>query len=703
MADFDGKERQLVLQALYDNLPYEIHVWRLHHDKDGITNGWNLVHANPSALQVWGKSLSEVVGKSNEELFPQSNSTALFLPLINRMFSSELPQEWEEFFPDTHQILRMTSIPLGETFISVGADVSDYRHIESALAKKVTELNNAARRLRIATEAAEIGIWEYDIEADTYFWDDNMYRIYGFRPTTDKKPIDIWSQCVEQQHRDQTLKALSDVSTVGGLFKADFSITKRDTGQRRHIAGQGIADYDKDGNIANVIGVNIDVTDRKEAEKKVERLAYFDPLTELPNRSLIEDRLKQAIARSGRTHTKCGVLFIDLDDFKLINDTGGHALGDEVLFSVARRFEQIVRDDDTVGRFGGDEFVVILNNLPQDPLSAAKLAGDFGKRLAETIELPMQLSSGDYVARASIGISVVQGPGQDSNDALRQADLAMYRAKESGRNTVRFFDPDMESDVLERVGLERDLESAIELSQLELHYQPQVEDDGRVRGAEALLRWAHPQHGYISPVIFIPIAERSGQIHKLGRWVLRQALADLANRLGVHVDDSFVISVNVSAVEICDSDFHQSFSADVLSSGIDPSRIMLELTESVLGRVGADVTENMIRLKELGIKFALDDFGTGYSSLTRLKELPINELKIDQSFVRDITQDSDSRAIARSVVALGESMELSVIAEGVETLEEQQALKAMGCSLYQGYFFSRPLDADAFVEFLQQS
>jgi len=691
-----------VFKALYDNVPFEIHVWELVRDPGGAITGWRLKDANPRALKAWGRPLSEVIGCSNEELFPNSRSTELFLPVVERIFESGRSREWEEFVSDTGQMLQMVSIPVDELFISCGMDVSAVRDVEAELLTKSSELDESTRRLQIATEAARIGIWEYDLESASVLWDKSMYAIYGVPPSEEKMPYDVWANGIHEEDAARAAHELESAIASRRQFESRFRVVRQDNSEIRHIYAHASIECNEQGQPVRLIGVNIDESERLDAEDKIQKLAYYDTLTGLPNRALMTDRLEQAIKRSSGAKSRGAVVFIDLDNFKYINDCFGHGFGDEVLATLAPRIKQLVSRDDTLGRFGGDEFVIILNSLPDHEMSAAKACEKVALKVAAAIAEPIELSSGRQLTTASIGISIFGGFDITADEALRQADLAMYRAKSSGRNAIRFFDETMQKDVVERVALEQDLENALEHGGLAVHYQAQVDRDGNVLGAEALLRWCHPKHGYVPPNHFIPLAEETGQINKLGRWVLRTVLGDLKGKLQAHADDDFRVAINVSAHQFYDPDFQKEFRADVLSSGISPSKIMIELTESALVRSESQVADKMESLKRIGIQFSLDDFGTGYSSLTRLKQLPINELKIDQSFVRDIETDGDNQAIARSVIALATSMGISVIAEGVESEKSQAVLEDMGCYLYQGYLYGRPIAVDEFAEFLQQ-
>lgn len=384
-----------------------------------------------------------------------------------------------------------------------------------------------------------------------------------------------------------------------------------------------------------------------------------------------------------------------------MNDTAGHAVGDELLVALSSRIKTVIRGGDTFGRFGGDEFFIILNNLSERESIAARSAKEFSLRLIDLIKEPLELSTGVYSATASFGITLLKDDSEP-NDVLRQADLAMYKAKDSGRNMAHFFDPEMQKMIVERVELERDLVHGIDNNDFEIFYQLQVSDSGEYKGAEALLRWKHPTRGYISPAVFIPIAEDSGFIRKLGRWVFRKVCDDLKGVIGSRVQDTFVLSINVSALQIYDEDFVKMIRTDIEESQVSPSQIKLELTESALFKQSDLSLQVMLKLKETNIKLSLDDFGTGYSSLTRLKELPIDELKIDQSFVRDILSDADSAAIAKSVIALADSLGLEVIAEGVECSGQRDMLRGMGCRAYQGFYYSKPLPIDAFVALIER-
>ncbi len=690
-----------LLVALYEQAPLEVHIWKLRYGGSGQIVGWTLAHANSRALEAWGRSLDQVVGKTNEELFPDSDSTKLFLPIVERIVSTGEPYEWEEGIPDTYQILRMTSIPVDGHFISCGMDVGTYRSVEAQLSSKSVALDHSMRCLKIATESAQIGIWEYDLDNGTLIWDKSMYSIYGVEPMEGLLPYEVWQSGVHPDDIDEATRDLKTAVETSRMFKSDFRIVRKDTGEVRYIAAQAVVEKDRRRKTTRMIGVNIDRTERRQAELKVEHLAYFDTLTDLPNRSSIELSITRAIGRSERSGKSGALILVDLDNFKQVNDSVGHKLGDELLIVLSQRLGSLVSSPDTVGRFGGDEFALILNDLDVDPTAAIEAAERFGEMVRDRIREPMQLTAGKFLTSASLGITLFQDSTLEPADLLRQAELAMYQAKASGRGTMQIFDVNLERDFIQRVALERDLGPAIENGELDVHYQPQFDAEGMIRGVEALVRFNHPDYGPIPPEKLIRIAEESGQIRALGLWVVRTALEDLRERFDPIAADRFRISVNVSALQFYDPDFTEKLQSEVDSSGVDASRLTIELTESALNDLESGIAEKMMSLQALGMQFALDDFGTGYSSLTRLKHLPIDELKIDQSFVRDITSNASSRAIASSVITLSDAMGINVVAEGVETEAHRQALQEMGCQLYQGYLFSRPIGADALVEMLR--
>jgi len=449
-----------------------------------------------------------------------------------------------------------------------------------------------------------------------------------------------------------------------------------------------------------------DITARTQAEELVRRMAYYDPLTRLANRELLKDRLVQSMKAGQRSGNHGALIFLDLDNFKSLNDTRGHAAGDLLLIEVAQRLLACVRQIDSVARFGGDEFVVLLNDLPSDRGQARVQAGLVAEKIRGMLDTPyaLLLSTGEgsatqeliHSCTASLGVVLFLGQESSAEEVIKWADLAMYKAKDAGRNALCFFDSLMQIENIAHVVLEEDLREAILKKQFLVYYQAQVDGKGEITGVEALLRWPHPVRGWVAPCEFIAKAEKTGLILPLGLWVLETACTQLvrwALRAGA---ERWTIAVNVTARQFHQADFVEQVLEVIARTGAHSNRLRLELTESVLIADVESVISKMITLKEQGVSFSLDDFGTGYSSLSSLKRLPLDELKIGQNFVRDILVDPDDAAIAGMVVALTESMGLTVIAEGVETEAQRDFLAGLGCHNYQGFLFSEALPVQAF-------
>lgn len=440
---------------------------------------------------------------------------------------------------------------------------------------------------------------------------------------------------------------------------------------------------------------------RAQDQEQIYNLAFFDPLTRLPNRRMLLDRLKLIVGQSSRSGQLGALLFIDLDHFKLLNDTRGHHVGDQLLVQVAERIGSMIRSTDLAARLGGDEFVVVFDNLGTDIEKAALEAKARAEQLHELINLPYPLQQSVYHCTISIGVNLFNASNTSIDDLLRHADVAMYQAKDGGRNTIRFFDPNMQSRLEKRAEIEADLRNAHDShTQLIPYYQAQVNHKGEVLGAELLLRWLHPTKGMIPPGDFIPVAEQSGLIVAIGKYVIRLACQQL-RRWQVHTNfNHLTLAVNVSPIQFNQSGFVDDVITIVHASGINPQKLKLELTESSLLKNVEYSIEKMQRLQDVGIGFSMDDFGIGYSSLSYLKKLPLDQLKIDQTFVRDITIDPNDAVIVRTIIAMAENMNLNVIAEGVETELQKQFLEQNGCFNYQGYYFGKPMPVDAFEELI---
>jgi len=432
-----------------------------------------------------------------------------------------------------------------------------------------------------------------------------------------------------------------------------------------------------------------DISERKAHSEHVYHLAYHDALTGLPNRRLLFERLQETLGRSNGS-SRGALLFSDLDRFKQLNDTLGHKVGDALLQAVAGRMQRIVGGQGMVAHTGGDEFAVLLEQLDTDPERASAQARSLAEKLRSSMREPFGIDSQYHQMSVSIGVALFDGPETGADELIKRADMAMYEAKAGGRNAIRFFDHDIAVHLSQRVTLEAELNQALALQQFRVFYQPQFDSEGRMVGAEALLRWLHPQRGLVTPGHFIPLAEETGLILPLGQWVLEQVCQQIERWRGQPVLGELVISVNLCAHQLLQANFVENVTSVLMATGAAPSRLQLELTESVLAHNIDDATQKMRGLVALGVQFALDDFGTGYSSLSYLKRLPIQQLKIDASFVRDLQTDPNDVVITQTIIALGRSLGLEVIAEGVETEAQRDILLQQGCRLFQGYFYARP-------------
>ena len=478
---------------------------------------------------------------------------------------------------------------------------------------------------------------------------------------------------------------------------------RRKTGETYSIWLTITAVKDNGGKATNYVASFLDLTRYQDAQKKIDNLAYYDQLTGLPNRRLALERLAHAIALSARNSTYGAILYLDVDHFKVINDTLGHDAGDLVLNEVASLIEATLRREDTVARIGGDEFVVMLENLAataDQALAQAKLVGD---KLLRALSGLYTVTGKDFSRSVSIGVTLFHGAQQEVLEILKRADLAMYEAKRAGRNALRFFDPVMQEALIRRAHTEHELRRALDHRQFVLYFQRRVGRGGQLQGAEVLVRWAHPQRGIIAPLDFVPVAEESGLIVPIGQWILAEAcrcLSDWQTQKGTR---HLLLSVNVSAMELKQPHFVSTVTDIIAESGINPTRLVLEITESMLLENIDDYIVKLRQLRDLGLSFALDDFGTGYSSLSYLKKLPINELKIDKSFVKDLGIDKNDDAIVQTIVQMGQTLGMDVIAEGVETQTHCEILARYGCHNYQGYLFGKPVTREVFGQGLSRS
>jgi diguanylate cyclase (GGDEF)-like protein/PAS domain S-box-containing protein len=564
------------------------------------------------------------------------------------------------------------------------------RVLEKMAQAREVERAAATERVELALNGANLGLWDWHLPSDRRTVDGRASAMLGYAPDEQQAETGEWRRLVHPDDWEVMDAALAEHlrdSTV--CYEAEYRMRHRN-GHWVWLQSRGkVVQRAADGAPLRMVGTRMDISARKLAEAEIAHLAFYDGLTNLPNRRLLLDRLGHAIAKCERSSGHGAVLFVDLDNFKSLNDTMGHDVGDRLLEMVAFRLQQVTRESDTVARLGGDEFVILLEDLGEAPLLAAGHAELVAQKVLHALSLPYPLGGHELRSTPSIGV-VLFGTGSHTiNDLLRQADMAMYEAKAAGRNTFRFFDPRMQAALDENATLESDLRFALVRRELQLYYQPVVDADARVTGVEALLRWQHPRRGLVLPGEFIPQAEKSGLIIEIGDWVLETACLQLVRWSASPQTAALTIAVNVSARQFRQPAFAERVLQIIERSGADASLLKLELTESMLLSDVEDIIGKMTLLKACGVGFSLDDFGTGYSSLTYLQRLPIDQLKIDRSFVQDMLHTPHASTIVRSIVTLAQGMGLSVVAEGVENREQWSRLRQIGCTSLQGYLFGQ--------------
>ncbi|KQW24439.1 EAL domain-containing protein [Acidovorax sp. Root402] len=656
------------------------------------------VRVNQRYGDILGYSPEEMVGMTFQSL-THPDDLAADLAQVRRLQSGDVPEyrlEKRYIHKDGHEV--WGDLTVSSMWASGSAPGHHIAVVQDITARKRMEENLRAneQRLRSILERLPMGLCLVQDDGLISFRNQRYVQICGY--TQEEVPdTDTWWQRAypDAAERDAIRQRLLDTRHLGVIPLAEYTIRCAD-GKYKPVEISGI--FVEGGRLITMQ----DLSERKAAEEEINQLAYYDPLTRLPNRRLLMDRLQQALATSARHQRSGALLMLDLDNFKTVNETRGHDRGDALLLQVAHRLRGCVHEDDTVARQGGDEFVVVLEDLGDSPEEAAARAEDVGQRILGVLREPYQIDGAAHHSSLSMGVTIYSGTRETVDELLKRADLALYQAKNAGRDTLRFYDPQMQAAVSARATLELDMRVGLAQGQFELYYQPQI-DRGRITGAEALLRWRHPRDGFISPAHFIPLAEETGLILPLGEWVLQAACRRLA--AWAQQPDLALLSL---AVNVSPRQFHQSgFVAQVLAAlagaGADGHQLKLEMTEGLLLQDVEDTIDKMGQLKGYGVGFSLDDFGTGYSSLSYLKRLPLDQLKIDQSFVRDVLTDPNDAAIARTVVALGTSLGLRVIAEGVETEAQREFLERHHCHAWQGYLLSPPVAVAEFEALVRRT
>lgn len=648
-------------------------------------------------LPVGGSPLSIVRLVSEDELYGRTLSPAsvfylgLFATLLfmlaigfERMRQNAARLEIKFVESNRHRA------ELAENNFALSQEIRRREAIEADLQRQSQALDKSNSELRIAAAAfnAQEGMIVTDTKGVILSANRAFVALTGY---TIEELVGQTARLFRSHMRDaEFYRNMWDSIKMTGSWQGDMSLrTKSGENCARWLTISAVKN--ETGEVTNYVGSYYDISKLKHAEEKIQELAFFDQLTGLPNRVLLIDRVRQALNANTRSKSYGALLFIDLDNFKTLNDSLGHHMGDMLLKNAAQRISDCVRADDTVARFGGDEFVVLLANLgTQKAKAAAVQAEAVGEKILAAFTEVFQLDTYEYPCTPSVGVTLFSPEDRNVDELLKRADLAMYDAKIAGRNGLRFFDPAMQTMITARAALETDLREDLKNERLLLHYQPQVDHEGKLLGAEALARWPHAQKGKVSPSQFIPVAESTGLILPLGALMLKTACRQLARWSADPATERLIIAINVSALQMRQKNFVEEVRSILEQTGANPHRLKIELTESTLVSNVDDVIAKMQKLKATGIGFSLDDFGTGYSSLSYLKRLPLDELKIDRSFVKDVLIDSNDAAIAQMIIALSKSLGLSVIAEGVETEEQYAFLAQHGQLNYQGYLFGRP-------------
>lgn len=675
-----------------------------------FTRNGVIVHCNPRMEQIYGWPSGSLIGRTSDVFFRDAADRQAFAervaPLLSRGELVDI--EWRNVRRDGSplwsRILAKAITPAdgSQGAIWISEDITERKAVEERLAlsqrlleqrvqERTAELEKAHQQLDAMIQCAPLAIYTRDTRNIVTSWNPAAERMFGWS-AAEIVGRQIPSVPPDQlQNHEQLLRRVLGGETI---MRTEVVRQRRD-GRRIYLDMTLAPMRDRAGCITGYLTIAADISERKEAEQRIEFLAYHDVLTGLPNRLLLRDRVDQALTHAERHGQRLALLFMDLDNFKQVNDTLGHDTGDQLLQAVTQRIQQCLRETDTLSRQGGDEFVILLRDLADEQAAVPVL-----DKLLAQMQRPFLLDGHELTTSVSIGVALYPEDGRSFDVLMKKADMAMYQAKENGRATYHFFNETMSHRASEHLALRNGLRRALDAGEFELHYQPQVElASGRVIGAEALLRWNAPGEGLIMPGRFIPVAEESGLIVPIGEWVLMEACrqARAWQQAGLA---EVCVAVNLSAVQFRRGNVEQSVLRALEATGLPPHALELELTESLMIQNVEQVLATVRRLKLLGVKLSIDDFGTGYSSLSYLKRFDVDKLKIDQSFVRDLASDPDDAAIVRAIVQMARSLNLKTIAEGVETEDMRHMLRVFQCDEAQGYLFARPLPADEFARFL---
>ncbi len=691
MASSTAADLQRRLDDLLEHLPAGVVV----HDVDG-----RILHANRLACELTGRSLAQLRGT-------RSDGKAWQL-----LCADGSPMQAKQFPVNT--VLR-TGRQLSQQVLGVRDTETDpvrwlicnayperdeggvLRRVVvcftdcTALKEAEQSLQKSEERLRLALLGSTDAYWDYDLVKNEIHYSQRWWTMLGYQPDELGCHTDLWLELMHPEDRPELLRFWKDLLEGDReTYSVEWRLRHHD-GHYVPVLSRGFVTRDARGRALRVSGTNTDLTERKQAEQRIYELANFDHLTGLPNRRLLVEELDKALARSQRSGCFGAVIFLDLDNFKLLNDTMGHDFGDMLLRQVAERLRHTVRHCDQLARLGGDEFVLVLEDLAEESREAVSEAQHVVEKLQSSLAQPYYLDGRLFLSTPSMGVALFDGGATDLETILKQADLAMYRAKSEGRNTARFFDPGMQASAEHQAALEHALREGLSAHEFVLYCQPQFSSAGRLVGAEVLVRWRRADGALLVPDDFIGVAESSGLILPLGQYVLDESCRALARWRADRTLGKLELAVNISAHQLHSADFTGRVAGALLETGAPPDKLCLELTESVLAHNVAEVIERMRALCKQGVHFSLDDFGTGYSSLAYLKRFPLSALKIDRSFVHDVHLDPDAAPIVEAIIALARKLKLDIVAEGVEHEAQRSFLVGGGCGTLQGYLLGRPV------------
>jgi diguanylate cyclase (GGDEF)-like protein/PAS domain S-box-containing protein len=572
--------------------------------------------------------------------------------------------------------------------------------------RAVAELLESEERFQLVARATNDAIWDWNIVANTVWWSDGVRTLFGYEKGGIRVEPSWWQERLHPDDRTRVSSSVNAFLEGSAKFWSDEYRYRRADGSYALVIDRAFILRDANSKAVRMIGSMMDITARRLAEERIERLANYDSLTELPNRKLFEDRLPQALSLAERNHQQAAVMLLDLDRFKTINDTLGHAVGDQLLRAVAERLQECLRGSDTVARFAGDGFALLLTQISRAE-DAARIAQrlennavEIAQGILDALKSPFNLDGQELYATASIGVGVYPHDGKNAEALLKNAGAALSRVKGQGGNGYQFYAVEMNAKALQQLTLENGLRRAVEREEFVLHYQPQVDiNSGEILAVEALIRWQHPELGSVSPVDFIPLAEDNGLIIPIGEWTLRTACRE-AKKLHDEGFSHLRMSVNLSARQFEQPDLLEMVERVLKETGLDPSDLEFEITESAVMKNAERAIDIMRRLKDMKIQIAIDDFGSGYSSLSYLKRFPIDRLKIDRSFVQEATTDPTDAAIIMAIITLAQNLRLKTIAEGVETEEQLRFLNVLHCDEIQGWLFSKAIPPEALRQLL---